>query len=115
MIHEGQYVCEIRQHEGVPVVVLGGAVDMRHTPDLHERLGKICERRPARLVINLEHVSYMDSSGLGTLVVVLRRVHGYGGRVALCGLSERVRSLFEITKLDKLFSIHPTEAEALAG
>jgi anti-sigma B factor antagonist len=95
------------------VVSLVGAVDLHHTPGVHKALVTACEERPRRLVINLTEVTYMDSSGIGTLVEVFRRVNGYQGKLVLCGLNERVRSVFEITKLDKFFSIHSTEDEAL--
>ena len=57
----------------------------------------------------------MDSSGIGTLVEVFRRVNAYKGQLALCGMNDRVHGVFEITKLDKFFKIFATESEAIAG
>lgn len=112
---DGSGIVQVRQANGATVVDLAGEVDMRSTPQLHERLVKICERQPPNLIINLAQVGYLDSSGLGTLVEALRRVRGYGGKLALCGVQQQVRGLFEITRLDQYFTIHDTEAEALAG
>lgn len=105
---------EIRRLGKDMVVALAGAVDMHSTPMVHKVLVSACEEKPQRLVIDLGAVSYMDSSGIGTLVEVFRRVNAYKGKLALCGLNERVRSVFEITKLDKFFQIYATQSEALA-
>jgi len=114
MTGNNECVWEVRENEGVAVVALGGEMNMHRTPALQAMLAQVCQDQPARLVINLEQVSHMDSSGLGTLVETLRRIRGYGGTLALCALPERVRGLFEITHLDRLFLIYPSEAEALA-
>jgi len=105
----------VRQKGTTTVVALAGEVDLHHTPDVHKALVSACEEKPKRLVVNLESVSYLDSSGIGTLVEVFRRVNGYGGVLVLCGLNDRVHSVFEITKLDKFFKICATEAEALSA
>ncbi len=105
----------IRQQDGAAVVSLAGEVDLNHTPAVHRVLVDTCEAKPDRLIIDLQDVSYLDSSGLGTLVEVFRRVKGYGGQLVICGLNDRVRSVFEITKLDHFFAIRSNLAEALAG
>ena len=106
---------DVRSEGDAVVVALGGEIDLHQAPTVHETLITACAGKPKCLVINLEAVSYMDSSGIGTLVEVFRRVKAYDGRLALCRINSRVRSLFEITKLDKFFAIYDTEAEALAG
>jgi len=107
-------VKDVRRSGRDVVVALAGAVDLHNTPAVHKVLVSACEEKPRRLVIDLTSVSYMDSSGIGTLVEVFRRVNAYKGKLAICGLNERVRSVFEITKLDKFFHIFATEREALA-
>jgi anti-sigma B factor antagonist len=104
---------EVRTSGDATVVSLAGDVDLHHAPALHERLLEISETRPRRLILNLQDVPYMDSSGVGTLVYILRRVSAYKGKMALVGLNSRVRSVFEITKLDQFFTIKSTEEEAL--
>ncbi|HSW44469.1 MAG TPA: STAS domain-containing protein [Phycisphaerae bacterium] len=107
-------VKEIRQKDGATLVTLMGEVDLHHTPEVHKALVAACREQPQKLVINLDAVTYLDSSGIGTLVEVFRRINGYGGKLVLCGLSDRVHSVFEITKLDRFFRICKTEAEALS-
>jgi len=108
-------VKEVRQEPEATVVVLSGEVDMHQSPALHAALVDVANGRPKRLVLNMSEVGYMDSSGVGTLVELLRRVNGYKGKLALVNLSQRVKSVFEITKLDKFFSIYATEEQALNG
>lgn len=102
-----------RSAEGT-VVEARGEIDLRYQPEFQKALLAICEERPARLVIHLGQVEYMDSSGVGTLVKIANTVKGYNGKLALVAPSPRVQSIFEITTLDKYFTILPTEEEALA-
>ena len=104
---------EVRRLGEATVVVLQGDVDLHHSPDLHARLVEIAAQRPRRLLLDLTEVPYMDSSGVGTLVEVFRRVTAYKGKLVLFGLSSRVRSVFEITKLDRFFTICESENQAI--
>lgn len=105
-------VKEVRKTADATVVALRGDVDLHHSPALHATLVDVANGRPKRLVVNLSEVPYMDSSGVGTLVEVFRRVSAYKGKMVLCGLTSRVRSVFEITKLDRFFTICDTEEQA---
>ncbi len=109
---QNSLVKEIRRSDGATVVVLSGDVDLHHSPDLHAELVELAGERPPRLLLDLAEVPYMDSSGVGTLVEVFRRVSSYKGKMVLFGLNDRVRSVFEITKLDRFFTICETEAQA---
>ena len=115
MSQESGTVKEVRQVGAATVVSLAGEVDLHHTPEVHRVLVAACQGQPRLLVVNLEAVRYLDSSGIGTLVEVFRRVNGYGGKLVLCGLNDRVHSVFEITKLDRFFKICQSEEEALSG
>ncbi len=106
-------VKEVRKSEHATVVVLIGDVDLHHSPGLHAQLVEIAGERPKRLILDLTEVPYMDSSGVGTLVEVFRRVTAYKGKMILFGLNRRVRSVFEITKLDRFFTICESEEQAV--
>lgn len=105
----------IRQEGTAAIIELTGEVDLHHTPAVHKALLVMCQDKPHQLVIDMTEVSYLDSSGIGVLVEVFRRVNGYEGQFKLAGVTQRVRSVFEITRLDKFFKMYPTVAEALAG
>ena len=70
-----------------------------------ERLGAALADRPARLIIALDNVPYMDSSGVATFVEAMQLARNSGSRLVLCGLQDRVRSVFEIARLDMVFTI----------
>jgi anti-sigma B factor antagonist len=70
--------------------------------------------KPPVLVVNMAQVEFMDSSGLGTLVEALRWSRRNDGQLKLAGLSQAVRNIFEISRLDSVFQVYDTEAEALS-
>jgi anti-sigma B factor antagonist len=107
-------VKEVREDGDVIIIVLEGEIDMHHTPEVHVALREALRRQPPHIVVNLELVNYMDSSGVGALVKVLRDVAKYQGKLSLCNVGPRVMSVFEITKLDQYFDLFGTESEALA-
>jgi anti-sigma B factor antagonist len=98
--------------ERYPVVQLKGDVDLRTSPDLRENLLQLIKQRPERLILDLAGVGYMDSSGVGTMVELKRRIERRGGELVLAGLQPRVRSLLEITRLDQFFTIASSVDEA---
>lgn len=106
-------VKEIRRLPEGTVIALVGDVDLHHAPALHAELVNVTKERPNRFVLDLADVPYIDSSGVGTFVEVFRRVSAYKGKMMLVGLNDRVRSVFEITKLDRFFTICDTETDAL--
>lgn len=108
-------VKEVRREGRAAIVAAQGEIDLRRSPDFHKALVELCAERPKLLVIHLGEVTYMDSSGVGTMVEIFRRTKEYGGRMVLVAPTERVRSVFEITKLDRFFTIKDSEAEALDG
>lgn len=95
---------------GIVVVEVEGEINITTSPELKKSFDSI---RTAKVVINMQNVGYIDSSGLATLVELLKKVKQKGGNLSLSQVSEKVRSLFEITKLDRLFSIYSSNEEAL--
>lgn len=87
------------------VVTPDGDIDMSRSPDFRGALRGVTDGKPCRLVVNLEKVGYMDSSGLATLVECMRTVKQQGAEMILCGMNERVRAIFDIARLDQFFTI----------
>ena len=80
--------------------------------EFKSKLAELVEQGHVNMVINLDAVDLVDSSGLGVLVSVLKKV-GSRGEVKLCNLKEGVRSLFQLTRLDRAFSLYHSETEAV--
>ncbi len=103
------------QDDGVPVLHLEGEIDLHQSPELREVLqGHVKVKRPA-LAIDLSGVDYIDSSGLVTLVEYLRQAQEYDGRLALSGLSGRVKTVFDLVRLSEFLPIYETLDQARAA
>jgi len=107
-------VKNIRNEADAVVLELCGDVDMARSVELRERLREVLSDKPSVTVINLAQVGFMDSSGLATLVEALQISRRNGGELRLADLAARVRGIFEIARLDTVFKIYASEAEALA-
>lgn len=99
----------------VTTVTVEGQLIVANRQELKQIVQDALEHGARRFVFDFTSTAYIDSSGLGALVSISKRVREAGGDLRLAGLNEDLRSLFELTKLDTLFSISETPAEALAG
>ena len=100
---------------GSNVLPLKGEIDLHVSPSVTASLNEMIDKKPERLVVDLSDVSYIDSAGLAALIEAMQKVEGYGGKFALAGLQETVRSIFEISRLDQVFQIFPDANAALTG
>lgn len=99
---------------GVAVLKPMGDIDLSRSPDLRLKLAEVQRPNPdMRLIVDLEKVPYMDSSGVATLVEAMQIARRNGGRIVLCNLNDRVRSIIEIARLDKVFKIVGSVDDAL--
>jgi anti-sigma B factor antagonist len=92
---------------GTWVLHAGGEIDVATAPQLRRELHQLVDRGASTIVVDLADVSFVDSSGLGVLVGMLKRVRedGRGGELILEHLQESVRKVFDITGLDQIFTI----------
>jgi len=97
----------------VTVCSLSGEININTSPELRKVFDELTAKKIAKVVLDLGSIEYIDSSGLATLIEMLRRMKRYNGKLRLYGLSEKIRSLFEITKLTKLFEMFDDEESAL--
>jgi len=97
------------------VLPLEGEIDLHVSPRVAISLGQIVDKKLDNIVVDLSRVSYMDSSGLAVLIEAMQTVEEYGGRFAIAGMQETVRSIFEIARLDQVFRIFPDVDSALAA
>ena len=97
------------------VLSLEGEIDLHVSPRVSISLRQMIEKKPKRLVVNLSGVTYLDSSGLAVLIEAMQNVEKYGGKFALAGMQETVRSIFEIARLDQVFHIFTNVDSALVA
>lgn len=105
---------DIGVKDGAAMITPHGDVDMSCARELQAALHQALREKPARLIVDLTHVPYMDSSGVATLVEAMQIARKNGTRMALASLQDKVRSIFEIARLDTVFTIHPS-ADAAIG
>jgi anti-sigma B factor antagonist len=110
-MHASEHIDE----DGIHVVELSGEVDMHHSPQLREVLLAHADAKRSALLLDLTKVSYMDSSGLATLIEYLQRAIKYQGKFALGGVSERLKTIFDLARLGEIFAIHSSVDEAKAA
>ncbi|MDP9316276.1 MAG: STAS domain-containing protein [Chloroflexota bacterium] len=97
----------------VAVLALEGRFDAHVTPPVVEWLEQAANARPAKVVVNLADVNFIDSTALAVLVKGLKRCRQEDGDLHLCCLQQPVRIIFELTRLDKAFEIYAQETEAV--
>jgi anti-sigma B factor antagonist len=95
------------------VVEVGGEIDVYTAPKLRETIVSLVEAGQKNLVIDLEQVEFLDSTGLGVLVGGLKRVRTQEGSLSLVCTQERLLKIFRITGLTKVFDIHEDVESAL--
>lgn len=104
-----------REIDGVTVVVVAGEVDLTTAPRLREALVRhVTAARPS-VVADLGGVQFMDSTGLGVLVGVLKRCRTLGGGLHLVVTRPRVRQVFEVTGLTTVLPLHADAEAAVAA
>jgi anti-sigma B factor antagonist len=97
------------------VLEVGGEIDVYTAPQLRERLIELVEGGQQHIVVDMEQVEFLDSTGLGVLVGGLKRVRAQDGSLRLVCGQERILKIFRITGLEKVFAIYPSVEEAVAA
>ncbi len=99
----------------VPVIELEGEVDVYTAPQLKQQMITLLESGTKQMVVDLTKVDYFDSTALGVLIGGLKRIRERDGNLSLICPNPRIRRVFEITGLDKIFDIYSSADEAKAG
>jgi anti-sigma B factor antagonist len=94
------------------VVSLEGEVDLYTAPELKQELHRLVGEGAKRIVIDMTQTTFIDSTTLGVLLSVVKRVRPEGGSVVLVCPDRNVKRIFEITLLDRVFTIVDTREEA---
>ncbi|HUV04460.1 MAG TPA: STAS domain-containing protein [Armatimonadota bacterium] len=102
-----------RSINGTSVIDLEGEVDVYTAPQLKQQIIDLLDGGLRHVVVNLTAVDYLDSTALGVLIGGLKRLRERNGALDLICPNPRIRRVFEITGLDKIFDIYATEDEAV--
>lgn len=106
-------IIDHRQEHGIDVLTpRHDCLDAATAPEFRQRLREFIDGGAVTIVMNLEQVSFMDSSGLGTLITGLKGVEGKG-RFVVCGVNDQIAQLLEITHVNRVLEVFPDEAAAV--
>lgn len=98
--------------EGIAVIGVTGDIDLHTAPQLREAIADVSDAANGGLVIDLDRVDFLDSTGLGVLVAAWKKVRVQHGSLQLVCSDERILGIFRVTGLANVFSIHPTVTSA---
>lgn len=101
--------------DGVSVLDLEGEIDLYRSPAVRAEIAKLITSQKKTVLINFAKVTYIDSSGLATIIDAFQKMRAYNGKLILAALTKSVRSVFEVARLDQYFHIFDDEAAALTA
>lgn len=102
-----------KTHEDQHIISVKGEIDLYSSTMLREYVFTILQQQPRVLIVDLEAVQYIDSSGIATMVEGLQQANKSKTQFKVAGLSKNVLEVFELVKLEKVFDIYDTVDEAL--
>jgi len=102
---------DLKEANELPVIEVTGEVDVYTAPKLKSRILSLIDNQQYSMIIDLNGVDFMDSSGLGVLVGGLKRVGPHEGNIALVLNRPNILKIFKITGLDKVFKIYGSVEE----
>ncbi|MDZ4743975.1 MAG: STAS domain-containing protein [Verrucomicrobiota bacterium] len=102
-----------REENGVHIIDVSGEFDLANAPKARALFDQLIKKQAKQIVVNFNEATYIASSGLATVIDVFQRSRKFQGRLVLCGLAPVVKNVFEIARLDSVFTIFLDEAGAL--
>jgi anti-sigma B factor antagonist len=106
---------EVGKEGDITVLDVEGQLIVGNRQELKQKVLEELENGERKFLIDFERTGYIDSSGLGVLVSLSKKIREQGGELRLANLNEDLRTLFELTKLDTLFQIASSRDEALSS
>jgi anti-sigma B factor antagonist len=100
---------------GATVFAVNGELDIYTAPELKERLASLIEGGTHQLILDLEGLEFLDSTGLGALLGALKKIRSHDGYIDIVCTQRRILRIFKITSLDKVFGIYDSASDALAS
>ncbi len=97
------------------VLHVRGEIDMASAPQLRQEVVRLVDQGDRHLVLDLSEVAFCDSTGIGVMVAAVKRARTAGGDVRLVCVNERLREMFAITRLDRVFDLFDLVDDAVAG
>jgi anti-sigma B factor antagonist len=105
---------QISSKDDLTLLTIDGQLDALTAPDLRGEIDKLVDRGPARIEVDLTNLRLIDSSGIGALVSLYKRMRAQGGKVEIKGLRDQPLAIFRLLRLDRVL-VGAVERAAAAG
>jgi anti-sigma B factor antagonist len=99
--------------DGAYIISLSGEVDLYTAPDFKQQLLQVIEDGAKQVIVDFSETTFIDSTTLGVLVGGVKRLRPNGGQLSLVCSDRNITKIFEITGLDRVFTIYPNRVEAV--
>lgn len=101
--------------DGAIILSVAGRIDTATAPALEQAINKEIESGNRKILLNFSTVTYISSGGLRVLLATAKKLKNPGDKYALCSLAAEVNKILKLAGFTSIFSIYPTEGDALAG
>ncbi|MFA6225579.1 MAG: STAS domain-containing protein [Methanoregula sp.] len=101
--------------DGATILSIAGRVDTATAPALELAINKAIEGGNRKILLNFSGVTYISSGGLRVLLATAKKLKNPGDKYALCNLAAEMLKILKLAGFTSIFSIYPSEGEALAG
>ena len=103
------------RQDGVLSAQVSGRIDGSNAAEFEEAIRTAIEESDRAVIMDFEKLVYISSAGLRAILMTAKSLGNRNAKFALCSLSDQIREIFEISGFDKIITIHPSKAEALAS
>jgi anti-sigma B factor antagonist len=101
--------------DNATIIAISGRVDTATAPTLEQAINKEIEAGHRKILLDFAKVSYISSGGLRVLLATAKKLKSPGDKFSICSLSAEVHKILKLAGFTSIFSIYPSEGEALAG
>lgn len=102
-----------RETDQAMVIYVDGDLTTNTSPDVEEEIAELLTGKEKHVVINVEKVNFIASTGLRVILALGKKLGGKGLKLTVCSMSQSTKAVFEMSGFTKLFPTHPNEEEAL--
>ena len=103
----------VETHQAIDVLCISGRLDLVSSSAFKDMIRQRLSDHRTQIVLDMEKVSFINSSGLGALISTLRDIRLSGGRIVLCRMAPYIEEIFAITGLTRVFDCYPSTVEAM--
>ncbi len=96
---------QLKNEGNIVVLSISGELDLYNAPELKEAIQKLINDKKVQVIIDMDRVSYVDSSGIGALISSFSSLKKSQGQMRICNVAGSVRKVFELTRLTSFFQI----------